>query len=486
MPRVHLLDLIVPALYFVAVMVIGLVRRPQKRDTQEYLAMGRTLTAPAFIMSLVSAWYGGILGVSEYSYTYGLSNWFVFGVPYYLHALIFALIFAKLARKTQNYSIPDRLQSAYGSGAARLGALMIVIITMPAAYLLMVGKITAWIFGWPYAAGLLVAVLFSTVYIYAGGLRSVVRTDVFEFLVMYAGFVVMVAALVTQYGGISFLRAHVKPELFTPLGGQAFTAVLVWYFIASTTLIEPLFYERVYALKSGKSVVPGIVGAIVFWAIFDFMTTTTGLYARALLPSLKDPAFAFPELASRVLPVGLFGFFLAALLATVMSTVNAYSFLAAKALGHDFLWRNSQQPTGDQIPKLVRNCLLLTTLGATLLALASNSIVSLWHGLGSIAAPVLLLPTLSSWSTKYAYPGRMVVPGMLASGFVALVWELNKLYGSGDYPFGIEPIYVGLGVSLLLYFAGRVLPKRTLAKRENLDYLDSVQHPAEPTDPTSR
>jgi solute:Na+ symporter, SSS family len=462
--RLHPLDLLVPALFFGAVMLIGLARRGRRKGAEEYLLMGRRLTAPAFVMSLVSSWYGGILGVSEYSYKYGLSNWFVFGVPYYLHALIFAVFFARLARRTQSYSIPGRLDAAYGGGAARLGSLMIVIVTMPAAYLLMVGKLTAWIFDWSYPAGLAAAVVISTIYIYSGGLRSVVRTDVFEFLVMYSGFAIMVATLHQKFGGLDFLQAHVTPALFTPLGGQALAAVLVWYFIASTTLIEPLFYERSYALKSEKSVIPGIVLAIVFWALFDFMTTATGLYARALLPELKDPAYAFPELAQRVLPAGLFGFFLAALLATIMSTVNSYSFLAAKALGQDLIWRNREGSESAALQPLVRKSLIVTTIAASLLALASESIVALWHGLGSIAAPVLLLPVLTSWSGKYAYPRQFVVPGMMAAGLTALVWDVWPIYFGDAYPLGIEPVYVGLGVSLAVYGIGKLKPRLNLDK----------------------
>jgi SSS family solute:Na+ symporter len=461
----HPFDIAVPALYFVAVLVIGLVRRGRKHGAVEYILMGRTLTAPAFVMSLVSSWYGGILGVSEYSYNYGLSNWFVFGIPYYIHAMIFALFFARLARRTENYSIPDRLETAYGSGAARVGALMIVLVTMPAAYLLMMGKMTAWIFGISYPVALIVAVLFSTIYIFAGGLRSVVRTDVFEFLIMYAGFAMMVVTLGSRFGGMEFLRAHVKPDLFTPLGGQSFAAVFVWYVIASTTLIEPLFYERVAALKSERIALPGILTAIFFWAIFDFMTTTTGLYARALLPDLKDPAYAFPELAKLVLPAGAFGFFLAALLATVMSTVNAYTFLAAKTLGQDLIWKSGTGRRMEQVQPLVRRWLIVTTIGATLLALASSSIVNLWHGLGSVAAPVLLLPTLTSWSQRHAYPRKFVVAGMIVSGLVALIWQLWQVYVTDHYPFGIEPIYVGLAVSLMIYALGRVVGGRTEIER---------------------
>ncbi len=70
-----------------------------RRGPVEYLVMGRTLALPSFVASLVSTWYGGVLGVGEYSFRYGISNWIVFGVPYYIGAALFAIFFARRARR---------------------------------------------------------------------------------------------------------------------------------------------------------------------------------------------------------------------------------------------------------------------------------------------------------------------------------------------------------------------------------------------------
>lgn len=455
----HPFDLAAPVIFALALIAVGWLRSRKVRAVEDFLMAGRRLTAPAFVMSLVSAWYGGILGISEYSYSYGLSNWFVFGLPYYLHAALFAIFLARRARASRLSSIPDKLEAAYGKGAGRVGALTIFLSTMPAAYLLMLGKLISWVTGWPYAPALLVGTLLSTVYIYFGGLRSVTGTDTLQFVIMYTGFAGMVAVLASTFGGLDFLRAHVPRELFTPLGGQSFAAVLVWYFIASTTLIEPLFYERAYAARSERLVLPGVLLCIALWALFDFMTTTTGLYARALLPDLADRPLAFPQLAAHVLPPGVFGLFFVALLATVISTIDAYSFLAAAALGRDLLWKSSRRDE-RQVPLFIRRSLAAATVCAFLLALASESVVALWHGVGSVSAPVLLIPTLSAWSSRHAFPRPLVVPAMLTSGLVALVWRLAPHFLGGDYFFGIEPIYVGLTLSLLFYLGGLLLRLR--------------------------
>jgi SSS family solute:Na+ symporter len=452
--RFHWLDLSIPALYAVAALVLGVIRgRAPRRNTDEFLLVGRRLTLPAFVATLVTTWYGGILGISEYSWRFGLSNWFVFGLPYYIHATIFAIFLARRARQTRLYSIPDQLEASYGKGAARLGALVVFLMTMPAAYLVMLGNLGRWVTGWSYPAALLVGLLFSTLYIYAGGLRSVVRTDILQFVFMYGGFAVMIVALASEFGGASFLREHVPHQLFTPTGGQTFAAVFVWYFIASTTLIEPAFYERVYASDSRRTATIGIGISILFWMLFDFMTTATGLYARALLPDITDPTVAFPELARRVLPVGLFGFFFAALLATVMSTIDSYSFIAAGAFGRDLWWKSRKRAQISEIPRYVRVGLVASSIGAFLLALTTQSIITLWHDLGSVGAPMLLVPMLSSFTTRYRFPQAWVLPSMLLAGVSSLAWTLAPRLGLSDgYWLGVQPIYIGLGVSLATYF----------------------------------
>ena len=451
------LDLLIPALFLGLLIGVGLLTRRQAKSSEDYLLMARKLSLPGFVMALVASWYGGILGVSEYAYSYGLSNWFVFGLPYYVHAALFTIFLSQRAQRTRFVSMADQLEAAYGVRVAQIGALVIFLTTMPAAYVLMIGKLAQWMFGIPYWLALLAGLLLSTAYIYSGGLKGLVRADMIYFAVMYGGFMMIVIVLFSQYGGLGFLQANISPELFTPTGGQTFAAVFVWYIIASTTLIEPLFYELTYAAEKPRTVSRGIIIAILFWAMFDFMTTATGLYARALLVNLGDPAFAFPELARMVLPAGLFGLFLAALLATVMSTIDSYTFIAAQALGRDFFWRGLRDRGAKETTQYVRIGLLATFAGAYLLALASDSIIALWHGLGSVAAPALLLPMLTSWSEKWRYSRRFVLTGMLSAGGVALAWRVwPEVTVLGGYWFGLEPIYAGLLVSVLIYALGRM------------------------------
>ncbi|MEA2076653.1 MAG: sodium:solute symporter family protein, partial [Candidatus Marinimicrobia bacterium] len=137
--KLHLLDIAIIGLYFAALFLIGFLRKKKKSSNEDFLLSGRRLTLPMFVMTLVSTWYGGILGVGEFTYQFGLSNWFVMGFPYYIFALIYALFIAGRIRKAQAVSIPELISRGYGKTPSFISAFFVFLMTSPAPYLLIAG-----------------------------------------------------------------------------------------------------------------------------------------------------------------------------------------------------------------------------------------------------------------------------------------------------------------------------------------------------------
>lgn len=455
----HVVDYGLIVLYLAILLYLGLARRLKGcSSTSELIVGGRMLTLPAFVASLVSTWYGGILGVGEYSFKYGLSNWLVFGVPYYLAAFLFAVFLAKKARESQVLTIPDRLAQAYDTKTAVAGSVIIYLMTVPAAYILMLGVLCEYLFGWPFWMGILFGTFFSIVYVYLGGFASVVRTDMFQFALMFVGFIILLVSVYFSYGGLSFLKEAVPTSHFTWHGGRSSWYVATWYFIALATLIEPAFFQRCYAAKNAGVARRGIFISILCWAFFDFLTTTCGLYARAIFPSLSDPIASYPSLAMQVLPVGLLGLFALALLSTIMSTVDSYSFIAASTFGNDIMGRLLRlQDRGVLL--YTRVGLVLSTVLAVILALFFRSVIDIWYAFGSIGTPALLVPVFFSFVGRRRLPGRHALLSIVSSGGISLIWFISQyLNESGQYWLGIQPIFPGLACSILLFllFAKRV------------------------------
>ncbi|MFH0881552.1 MAG: sodium:solute symporter family protein [bacterium] len=455
MLKLHPIDGILLAGYILFLVVVTWRTRNEAHgDESEYLLAGRRLTLPAFVATLVSTWYGGILGVGEYSFTYGISNWLVFGVPYYLAALLYALFLANRIRISGVTSISDQLEKAFGRRPALIGAGVVFVMTVPAAYVLMIGVLLQATFGGQLAVWVVIGTLLSTIYIAFGGFRSVVRTDAVQFVLMYIGFILLLTFAVIHSGGLTWLKSNLPKDHLTWNGGLPIGAVLVWYVIALSTLVNPGFHQRCSAARDSRTARRGILVSILFWVLFDALTSFSGLYARAILGPGADPLLSYPLLAAKVLPPGVTGLFLLGLVSVILSTVDSYGFLAAQTLGRDLVAR----ARGTHLRWDVRRIqwgLLASALLAVLIALWKESVVKIWYDLGSVGTPMLLLPLIASFRKRVRFRDPWVSVSMLLAGVSAAVWTFLGSYGTG-YPFGVQPIFIGLFVGVVTLFPGYI------------------------------
>lgn len=461
--ELHPLDLAVLLAYGGVLLYLGFrLWRRGASTADDYFIAGRSLTLPAFVMTLVTTWYGGILGVGEYTYRYGIANWFVFGLPYYLGAALFALFFAKKARRTRFKNLPDQLYQAYGARVSRAGALLVFVLTLPAGYVLMLGITAVAIFDVDLTVGVILGTVVSVGYVYLGGMRAVIRTDRFQFILMYGGFVVLLIFLWMQEGSPISMWSRL-PDTHTDLtGGQSIWAILVWYFIALGTLIDPTFYQRCYAARDEDTARRGIWFAIGFWFFFDVMTTLVGLYAAAIYVDLANPVTAFPQLAIDYLPIGVRGLFWVTLWAVIMSTVDSYTFTAAVTAGRD-LWLGPEHSRGDAAEiRMSRRALPLVAVLAIVLALYFRSVVDIWYVIGSVITPALLLPVVVSFSNAYKFSPAGAMLNMIAAGGVSLTWEIMRNWlGADALPWAVPAIYPGLAVSIIIWGVDRSRMQKT-------------------------
>ena len=445
--NIHLVDIGIISVYFVAVLFVGLYKT-RNDSTSNYMVMGRKLTLPAFVMTLVSTWYGGILGVSEYSTTYGISNWIIFGLPYYVFGIAFALLVAKRARSLEVNSLPEILVSDYGKNAGRLASVWVLLLASPAPYILTLGLILNFFLGMNLVFAIIAGAVFSLFYILNGGLTSVIKTDKLQFMLMFAGFAVILIVLGGRYMNPIELWKSL-PESHTSLtGGKSFGYILVWFFIGSWTLVDPGFHQRVYATTTQGIAKRGILWAVLFWFLFDLMTTLTGLYAFSYLPSNTVPSQAFLVLANSVLPVGLKGMFYVGILATVMSTLDSNTLVSGITLGKDIF---SGYPAFKKhsTNALIKASMVIVLLMGIITAIWMPSVIDLWYTFSSISIPALLVPTLLS-IFKQPLSSRAALLNLTLPPLVSFLWFLFGKIDEWNYFCGLEPFYPGIFCSLVI------------------------------------
>lgn len=459
-----LLDWTFVALYFIFLIWLSWKKGWQAESEEDFLLSGRKVTLPAFIATLVSTWYGGILGVGEWSYQFGISQWLILGVPFYIFSAFFAVFLAGKIRLNKALTIPEAIANRYGKRTGKISALPIFILVSPAPYILMLGLIFQFLIGGdaPFLLYASLVALFSVLYIIIGGFGAVIRTDMLQIILMFLGFILLLMFAIAEYGGPATLLSNLPNGHLDFTGGHNLQYILVWFFIALWTFVDPSFHQRAAAAESPETAKKGIFYSIAGWMLFDLLTCFAGLYAFAILgDSLEQPVLAYPLLADQILPVGIKGIFFLSLLATIMSTLDSYLFISGQTLGRDYL--RSYFP--DISPNvLTRVSIFISAILGILLIILYPSVIDLWYVIGSVFIPGLLIPVLGIYLKIFHIPAKYAFISIIGCTLISLGWLIlgNLFPYNGNYAlYGIEPFYPGLATAGIIWLVGTIENKKS-------------------------
>ena len=421
--------------YFIIIFLIGIYNN-KRNNKNEYLYLSRKLTLPSFIATIVTTWYGGILEIGRFSYLNGIVTWLIFGFFYYISAILFALYIGPKLNKNNIESIPQYFNKKYGTISQKISAIILILISSPAPYLMILSTLLISIFDISLNNALLFGIIFSISYIYSGGIKSIINTDIIQFLFMYLGFFIMLAYLIYNFGGIAYLVNNVPNKHLSLTGNLPIGYILSWSLISMITFIDPNIFHRSYSSKDVRTIKSGFLISILFWFIFDILTISVGLYASAIIPSgILNNINPYIYLAENYLPIILKNIFYIGLLSIVMSTIDSFFFISSIIVSHDLIDKKNK----------INNKIVLILIGAIsyIISINFSFVIDIWYIFGSIAAASILIPfllILFKPNKTIKYPNTTLLMPIL----VSIVWIFL------DYPYGMDLMYPGIFISSLL------------------------------------
>ncbi|MEO8233159.1 MAG: hypothetical protein ABI638_12820 [Ignavibacteriota bacterium] len=458
------LDIIIILFFFALLLLIGFISSKKTKSTSEdYLLSGRKVGLFLFVLISVSTWYGGIIGVGEFTYRYGLVSWFTQGFPYYFFAFLFAIFFAKKIRAASLFTIPEKLTEVYGKKVGLISAVVVFILVSPAPYLLMSANLISLVFDTNIFISLIIGIILSGSYLIKGGFRSNIYADAFQFFVMFFGFILIFVVCLISFGGIDFLQQNLPASHLKITGDASPTFLIVWFLIALWTFADPGFHQRAYAAKTGNVARNGILISIIFFALFDFLTTSTGLFARALIPNLDQPVNAFPLLAEKILAPGLKGIFYAAMFATIISTLNSFLFLSATTIGRDFIFKIIKNPKEEKVKSYTVIGIIISGVISIIIAYSIPSVVEIWYTIGSLCIPGIILPVISAYYPKIRISSGFILLEIITTVIISSAWYLLRNEFTTVIVFQtLEPMIIGLIFAFGIHFASRLYSNKNI------------------------
>ena len=422
--------------YFIIIFIVAVYNNKNK-DNNDYLYVSRKLTLPSFVVTIVTTWYGGILEIGRFSYLNGIVTWIIFGLFYYISAIIFALYIGPQLHKNNIHSIPEYFKRTYGKIPQKITSIILILVSSPAPYLMILSTILIHIFNIDFNISLIFGIFFSISYIYLGGFRAIIKTDLIQFIFMYLGFFLMLFYLIYNFGGIQYLIDNTPSKNLTFTGNLPIGYILSWSLIAMVTFIDPNIFQRTYSSKDIYTIKKGFIFSVFLWFIFDILTISVGIYASAIIdPVILGNMNPYLFLADTYLPDILKNIFYIGLLSIVMSTIDSFFFVSSMTIGNDLI--------GNKKSSLnTKAGLIITGVLSYIIARKFIFVIDIWYLFGSIAASVLLIPFLLMIFNK-----KRVLKFPITSLIIPIIVSFFWIYF--DYPYGVDLMYPGILSSLMI------------------------------------
>lgn len=352
MKSVNIYDYLVIAAYFFFMLGIGIYFMKVNKGGKEYFAGGSMIpwwvSGMTLYMANFSAWtFTGAAGFAYYTGWFAILYFGTWSISYYIGSQLTASKW----RRTRSISPVEYTYTRFNFTTQQFLSLVISLnFTLSAGVQLAATcKLLAPVMGFDITTVVLVTGIVILLYTFMGGLWAVSVTDVVQGVILLSiTFIVMPLALSLVGGPAALLDALPSLSFDHTLHGVHYTG----HWLVSIFLIMSLgtaagAAQRFYSVKDERDAkrVGKMAGALFLTVPFVFGIPP--LVARVIWPDLSQVDFFKPYIGSnpqdlvfialclKILPNGLIGVFLAAMLAATMSALSSVYNMVSSILSRD-------------------------------------------------------------------------------------------------------------------------------------------------------
>ena len=447
------------------------ILKVRKIDTSDdYLVAGRNVPWILLFATMGATIIGGgySVGAVGKTYEWGILMLLV-STGGYFHFIFSGLVVAPKFREAELYTVAGYFGHRFGEKPRFLVLILSLLFSVfiVAAQMAAIGTILSTllpttadsltVIRWSIAIGGVLVIAYST----AGGLLAVIYTDIYQFIVLFIGFIITLGFITPNLlDSWKTATDSVPPEFFMLEGGKG------WIFLVTTFLafllgetFAPGYATRYCIGKDIRHTRWGIAGVGFFLALtFPAILFFIALYGRLTFPNI-EPQQALPMVIRELHNPVISGIMIAALLSAVMSSadsaLNSSTAIFVKDLfEHQLGWSKK----GDRkLLKIARICTAILGAAATIIAVVWSDIIELLLFTYHTWAPAIILPVVvgTMGKDKSAAMTRNITLTILISVGITFVYRFTSHAENLDP--AVFGVFLSIVVFLLLRFADVLL-----------------------------
>jgi len=457
----HVIDCIIFGIFMLICLILG-IKSSGKIKTLEQFALGyKGITSTALICSLLSSAIGsGItMGAAEKAYLFGL----VFVICQLFTPLawyIVSLIIPPAIEKLKGcITISDVMSRYYGDS----GRYLVAILALSSSLLAMIvqalamGHLFHYFFGIKPIYGMLAGYGVLTSYSMLGGIKAVIVTEVFKFIVFFVVIPASYAFASIKSGGFPHLMENLPDSFkFLEFNKENILQIIALIFYSVFPRYDAPLIQRCLMVPDKKKLTASFRNITVLYVPFSISFCAIAYVVKGYMPDMdaKEIVFYYIEF---FLPIGMQGLMVAGLFAIIMSFAEAQLSSSSIILTHDVV--KQFYPNISHKGQLILIRLFIFILGFSSLAVVSNFTTSHLLNIAWAAFnfydPLISIPLTAaflgfksnekSFISNAFFALLFLLIGRLYAGEFAIVSFCFAIFGSAIGFFGMHyyQLYIG-------------------------------------------
>jgi len=454
------IDALVLIAYLIIVLSLGFYySRRNDENYADYFLAGRnigwfTVGISIFATNISSEHFIGLAGSGS---TRGLA------VGQFELMAIFTLIFlgwvlAPIYLKAGVVTVPEFLEKRFDKRIRHFFAafsIVIYIFTKILVSLFAASLLFYKIFGLNIYASSIIIVLITGLYSVTGGAKAVIRTQLFQGLVLILGAIILSAFGLNAVGGFSGLEQKLPASFFNmfkpisdpdfPWTGILFGAPIIafWYWCTDQYIVQ-----RLLSARSVNDARRGTLLAAFLKVLPIFILVLPGLIAVALYPDINGDEAYSALILGDLLPIGLKGLVVAGLLAAIMSSLAGAFNSTSVLFTNDFYKVKHPDANERKLVLVGRLSTTMVVVGAILIVplvkFLSNQLYLFLQSVQAFVAPPITAVFLFGLFSKKINSRTAIISLVIGEsiGFVRLLIEILKNIGVSLHPWLLSVLHI--------------------------------------------
>lgn len=336
----YLIPLVIVLIYLMITLIFGIYgKKKTKESAEDYYIASRKIGPVVLFFTIAATNFSAFfyMGFSGAAYRVGYSFYGIMAVGTSVMAINFILIGTRARKLAEHHKVitpPELIAKRYNSPFLQIiFMLVMVFFTIPyiaiqpmgAGYTLEAltnGQI-------PYILGAIIFTVFIVTYVFLGGMKSVVWTDILQGLLMFSCLFAAVIIFADLSGGLQSSheiissenqKMLIRDDIYTPIYWMSF--LFLWI------VADPMFpqiFQRFFASRDSKSLLLTATLYPIVISVFFLFPIIIGVCGTVIMPGLegKESDKILPLVLSAYLPLWASSLIMLGAFASFMSTMDS-------------------------------------------------------------------------------------------------------------------------------------------------------------------